>query len=73
MTDNVNRPVHYTHGAIECIDGIAAACSGLDGLEAVCTGNAVKYLWRWKHKNGVEDLKKARWYIDRLIQELERE
>lgn len=72
MTDNVNHPSHYTQGGIETIDGIAAATIGLQGIEAVCTGNAIKYLWRWKHKNGVEDLKKARWYIDRLIQESER-
>lgn len=43
------------------------------GLDAVCTANAIKYLWRWKGKNGVEDLKKARWYIDRLIKHYEKE
>lgn len=69
--DNVNHPVHYTRGGIETIDAIAAATAGLEGIEAVCTANAIKYLWRWKHKNGVEDLKKARWYIDRLIKEIE--
>jgi hypothetical protein len=36
-------------------------------MEAVCTGNALKYLWRWKKKNGVEDLKKAQWYLNKLI------
>jgi hypothetical protein len=39
--------------------------------DAYCWQNAFKYLWRWPYKNGVEDLKKARWYIDRLIEELE--
>ena len=39
----------------------------LQGIEAVCTANAIKYLWRWKQKNGEEDLKKAQWYIDKLI------
>lgn len=68
MSDNVNHPAHYTQGGIECIDAIEAAVTGLNGIEAVCTGNAIKYLWRWKQKNGVEDLKKARWYIDRLIE-----
>ena len=72
MSDNVNHPAHYTHGGVECIDAIEAAVSELSGIEAVCTGNAIKYLWRWKRKNGVEDLKKARWYIDRLIAEREK-
>ena len=69
--DNVNHPEHYTQGGIECIDALAAATINLQGLEAVCTANAIKYLWRWKGKNGVEDLKKAKWYIDRLIREAE--
>lgn len=66
--DTVNHPAHYTQGGIECIDAIEAAVTGLNGIEAVCTGNAIKYLWRWKQKNGIEDLKKARWYINRLIE-----
>ena len=72
MTDNVNHPAHYTAGGIECIDALAAATEGLRGIEAVCTGNAIKYLWRWKRKNGVEDLQKAIWYTERLIKELEK-
>lgn len=72
MTDNVNHPAHYTAGSIECIDALAAATEGLRGIEAVCTANAIKYLWRWKRKNGVEDLQKARWYIDRLIKILDK-
>ncbi|WP_225442463.1 DUF3310 domain-containing protein [Paenibacillus lycopersici] len=67
MNDPVNHPAHYTAGGIECIDAIAAATTGLTGEEAYDTGAAIKYLWRWKRKNGVEDLRKARWYIDRLI------
>tara|TARA_R110000868_G_scaffold177217_5_gene415543 strand:- start:720 stop:950 length:231 start_codon:yes stop_codon:yes gene_type:complete len=63
----VDHPAHYTQGGIEAIDGIASACAGLEGIEAVCTGNAIKYLWRWKHKNGLQDLQKARWYLDYLI------
>ena len=59
MSDMVNHPAHYTAGGIECIEGLAAATNGLEGIEAVCTANAIKYLWRWKYKNGVEDLKKA--------------
>lgn len=68
-TDNVNHPTHYTAGGIECIDALKAATVNLTGIEAVCTANAIKYLWRWKNKNGAEDLKKAKWYIDRLIEE----
>ncbi len=65
----VNHPEHYTansHG-IECIDVIDAATEHLTGIEAVCTANAIKYLWRWKRKNGLQDLQKAKWYIDHLI------
>lgn len=69
--DKVNHPSHYTQGGIECIDAIKAAVIGLNGIEAVCTGNILKYLWRWKFKNGLEDLKKARWYLDKLINEIE--
>ena len=69
--DNVKNPLHYNHhGGIECIDAIAAATAGLTGIEAVCTANAIKYLWRYKYKGGVEDLRKADWYIKRLIKEL---
>lgn len=64
--DNVNSPDHY-QGKVECIDCIESATSGLNGIEAFCTGNAIKYLYRWKKKNGIEDLKKAKWYIDKII------
>jgi len=67
--DNVNHPSHYTQGAIECIDAIKEATKGLFGIEAVCTANIIKYVWRWKFKNGIEDLYKAEWYLDRLIKE----
>jgi hypothetical protein len=65
--DMVNSPSHYTQGSIECIDAIAQVVKDLQGMEAMCTGNAIKYLWRWKHKNGVEDIKKAQWYLQRMI------
>ena len=68
MVDMVNQPPHYTRGGVECIDALASATAGLEGLDAVCTANAIKYLWRWKHKNGVEDLRKAQWYIAKLIE-----
>lgn len=66
----VDHPSHYS-GSIEAIDAIAAATAGLTGVEAFDTGNALKYLWRWKRKNGVEDLNKAVWYIQHLIKHLE--
>lgn len=69
--DPVNHPDHYTQGRVECIDALKAATTGLEGIEAVCTANAIKYLWRWKQKNGAEDLRKAVWYINRLIGETE--
>lgn len=65
--DNVNKPQHYTYGKYECIDVIKEITKDLTGEEAFCIGNAIKYLWRWKHKNGIEDVKKAKWYLDRLI------
>ena len=64
--DNVNSPDHY-QGKVECIDCIESATADLNGIEAFCTGNAIKYLYRWKKKNGIEDLKKAKWYIDKII------
>ena len=70
-SDMVNHPSHYTQGGIECIDALKAATVSKTGIEAVCTANAIKYLWRYEEKNGIEDVKKARWYIDRLIKELE--
>lgn len=66
--DLVNHPEHYkAKNGLEAIDMIAAFTEGLQGMEAVCTANALKYLCRWHKKNGVEDLKKAKWYIDYLI------
>jgi hypothetical protein len=65
--EKVDHPAHYNAGSIECIDAIEEAVNGLDGKEAFATGNAIKYLWRWKRKGGKEDLKKAVWYINRLI------
>jgi len=67
MTDMVNSPPHYTAGKVECIDAIEAATTGLTGVEAYCTAAAIKYLWRWKLKNGTEDLQKCVWYVNRII------
>lgn len=68
--DPVNRPAHYTSGGIECIDAMQAAF-GDEAVKDFCLCNAFKYLWRHRNKNGVEDLKKARWYLNRLIREME--
>ncbi len=70
MIDNVNHPSHYCQGGIECIDALKAATVGKTGIEAVCVANVIKYLFRYENKNGLEDVKKAQWYINRLIQEL---
>jgi Protein of unknwon function (DUF3310) len=67
MSDAVDRPAHYTQGSIECIDATEAAVAGLSGMDAVLTAQVMKYIWRWKNKNGTEDLQKARWYLQRLI------
>jgi hypothetical protein len=70
--DPVNSPSHYCKGeGIECIDAIDAAISDLSGSEAHYTATALAYLWRWRSKNGAQDLKKARWYLDRLIERVE--
>ena len=71
MIDNVNHPSHYCQGGIECIDALKAATVDKTGIEAVCVANVIKYCWRYEEKNGLEDVKKAQFYINRLIQELE--
>lgn len=70
MTDSVNHPSHYTTGDIECIDAIKASMTMNEYL-GYLRGNSIKYLWRYRQKNGVEDLRKAEWYTRRLIQEFE--
>lgn len=69
--DMVNHPTHYCQGGVECIDAIKAATVNKRGIEAVCVANVIKYLFRYETKNGLEDVYKAAWYIDRLIAELE--
>lgn len=69
----VDHPSHYTQGGVECIDAIKAATVNLTGIKSVCTGNALKYIWRWHEKNGTEDIRKAIWYLNRLISEVNNE
>jgi hypothetical protein len=67
--DMVNSPPHYNKAGIECIDAIQAATG--DGYEYYLQGNIMKYLWRYRYKNGTEDLNKAKWYLEKLIEEVE--
>ena len=70
--DNVNHPNHYTFGGIELFDVWEATMSP-EALQGLYKGNVMKYLWRYEHKNGLEDLKKALVYLERLIAVVERE
>ena len=69
--DVVNHPPHYTNGRIECIDAIDSATVGKTGIEAVAVANIIKYLWRYEEKGGLESVRKAQWYLNKLISELE--
>lgn len=66
---NVNHPQHYcsSDNGIECIDAIEASMT-VEQFKGFLKGNIEKYLWRYENKGGVEDLEKARWYLERLIQ-----
>lgn len=66
--DKVNPP-HYKKGSVECIDAIKAATVGKSGFEGYLAGNVIKYVWRYEDKGGEEDLKKASWYLNKLIDE----
>ena len=68
---NVNHPSHYNQTGIECIDAIKASLG--DGYQDYCKGNVMKYLWRYKYKNGIEDLKKAQWYLKSMVDSLQEE
>ena len=68
----VSHPDHYqSETGLEAWDAIAAATFDLKGVEAFDTGNILKYMWRWKHKNGLEDLRKAKQYLEHLIAHVE--
>ena len=67
LSDPIN-PIHYKQGPIECIEAIKAATG--DGFPDYLRGNVMKYLWRYKEKGGVDDLRKSAWYLDRLVQEV---
>ena len=68
--DAVNHPSHYTQGGIECIEAIKASMSQEEFL-GYLKGNAIKYVWRYRMKGKAkEDLQKAQWYLNRLLEEL---
>ena len=68
--DPVEQPRHYAFGGIDCIEAIEASMSE-EAFRGFLKGNVQKYVWRYKEKNGLEDLKKAQWYLDRLVFALE--
>lgn len=74
IPEMVNHPRHYqSNNGVECIDAINAATEYLTGIEAFDTGSAIKYLWRWKKKeNPVQDIKKAIWYLNNLIENIDK-
>lgn len=68
MADNVNSPSHYTEGGIECIEAIKASMTAM-AFAGYLKGNILKYIWRYEKKVApVEDLEKARWYLNKLIE-----
>jgi len=69
--DLVDHPSHYNQAGIECIEAIRAAL-GPEGFSFYCQGNSIKYLWRFRYKNGVQDLKKCGVYLNWLIEEMEK-
>jgi hypothetical protein len=67
MDDKI-KPYHYNHGGLECFDALRAALG--DKYMGFLIGNVIKYCWRYEHKNGIEDLQKAKAYIDEAIKEM---
>ena len=65
--DNVKSPPHYKQGAIECIEAIKSALTE-EEFRGYCKGNAMKYIWRERHKGGKESIEKAMWYLDYMMQ-----
>lgn len=67
MPDTVNHPAHYETGKYNCID-VMIETQGTETVANFCICNAFKYLYRWKNKNGIEDIKKAQWYIGKFLE-----
>ena len=68
----VEKPQHYNMGEIECIDAIKASMLQIE-YQGYLKGNFEKYVWRWRYKGGLKDLKKAQWYLEKLINSVEEE
>ena len=73
MSDVVNKPEHYRQGGVECIEAIKAAVTTAPPVQAVFVANILKYVWRYREKNGTQDLMKARWYLNELINEVSKD
>ena len=71
-SDAVNHPNHYCQGGIECIKAIEASMTP-EEFQGYCKGNVMKYIWRFREKNGLEDLKKARVYLGWMIESKEKQ
>lgn len=69
-SSNVNHPVRYTKGGVECIDALESAVAGKPPDEAVSVANVIKYLWRYEEKEPVRSLESAEWYLRRLIRKV---
>ena len=67
VNDSVNHPIHYATGKYECID-VMLEIFGVEAVKTFCLLNAFKYNYRTGNKNGLEDIKKAKWYIDKYIE-----
>ncbi len=67
--DMVNHPPHYNQYGVECIEALRSACG--EGFEYYLQGNIMKYVWRYRYKNGIEDLKKANWYLELLMETID--
>lgn len=65
--DNVNHPSHYETGKFECID-VMLETQGKEAVQDFCVCNAFKYLYRHGNKNGLEDIKKAMWYLNKYVE-----
>lgn len=72
MADNVNHPAHYETGKFECID-VMVETQGVEATMDFCVCNALKYIYRHRNKNGVENIKKADWYLKKYLELAESE
>lgn len=65
--DEINHPSRYAGGQYECID-VMVDVFGVEAVKHFCLLNSFKYIWRAEHKNGVEDIKKANWYLNKYVE-----